>query len=390
MPKSKRQLKVVFDTSVLYTKSAAYLLSQDARKLIENNRSHADLTIEWYLPESVRHERQFQMNAAGRDLLPDVRKLEILLGHNLGITDEFVTDRVNTVVESQLKELDLIVLSPDASRVKWNELMLSAAYRKPPFEEDKGFRDALAMEAFDQLVADSPKAPSTCLLVLVSADGLMGSAAVSKWQAVSNVRLVPSLEELQGLISTLVAEVTEDYVEEIRVKSSNVFLDIDTKTGLYYSGKISEKIQAKFAGELRELPDGATSRENGQWWIESPVFNEKKGQIVHWSTRIRVEASAYVMHRSFGTSASRVDLSSNVLPNDYAFIPPQLSTSFILPQSTLYPSSFVGEEKVSETKIKVADGKSVFEILWTVQITTAQNLRKAQIADIKFIETKWE
>lgn len=61
----KSQLKVVFDTNALYVLpkslgSASDLVRQEIVSLITEPK-YPDLDISWYLPEVVRHEREYQM-----------------------------------------------------------------------------------------------------------------------------------------------------------------------------------------------------------------------------------------------------------------------------------------------------------------------------------------
>ncbi len=131
-------------------------------------------------------------------LLPSINKLERLLGHNLNITQHIIEQRVNEAVESQIEELNINILSLDTARVDWNNMMLSAAYRKPPFsqgEKEKGFRDALLAEAFVQLIADSPVTPKICRIALVTNDTLLSDAISEGTKGQSNVRILTSLEE---------------------------------------------------------------------------------------------------------------------------------------------------------------------------------------------------
>ena len=96
MAKSKRakpELKVVFETSALFTKVAYELLSSGVMKLIELNSQHSDLSIKWYLPNIVVDERRYQMEYEAFSLFPYVAKLERLLGHNLNITKDILKTR---------------------------------------------------------------------------------------------------------------------------------------------------------------------------------------------------------------------------------------------------------------------------------------------------------
>lgn len=84
------ELKVVLDSSAIYTSSAYYLLAHDVYDLIQVTTHHADLKVSWYLPDIVRHERQYQILRQSLELLPSLQKLERLLGHNLNITEQII------------------------------------------------------------------------------------------------------------------------------------------------------------------------------------------------------------------------------------------------------------------------------------------------------------
>src|SRR5438105_4325822 len=83
-------LKIVLDTNQLFTGTASDLLQDSLRQVIESSRKHSDIQIEWYLPDMVRWEREFQMAEAAHNLLPALSKLERLLGHGLGINSEIL------------------------------------------------------------------------------------------------------------------------------------------------------------------------------------------------------------------------------------------------------------------------------------------------------------
>jgi hypothetical protein len=66
----KRQLRVVLDTNVLYTGSASDLVRQEIATVIQQTK-YADLEVVWYLPDIVRHERQYQMQKRALELQPE-------------------------------------------------------------------------------------------------------------------------------------------------------------------------------------------------------------------------------------------------------------------------------------------------------------------------------
>jgi hypothetical protein len=118
-----RQLRVVFDTNALYTGSASDLVQQEAANLIKQS-AFPDLQIQWYLPEIVRHERQYQMQKRALELLPAIARVERLLGHNLAITQEILISSVEKAVCQRQEELGLLSLGLDYGKVEWQRVIL--------------------------------------------------------------------------------------------------------------------------------------------------------------------------------------------------------------------------------------------------------------------------
>ncbi len=124
--KTKRapELKVVFDSSALYTGTASDLMNGEVVQLIRDHSNHPDLTLTWCLPEIVMHERRFQMRRRGLDLLPSIEKLEKLLGHNLNVSESIIEMRVKETIERQIQEHSLNLVQLAVNEVDWARLML--------------------------------------------------------------------------------------------------------------------------------------------------------------------------------------------------------------------------------------------------------------------------
>jgi hypothetical protein len=117
----KSQLRVVFDTNALYLTptslgSASDLLRQEIADLIADSK-YPDLDILWYLPEVVRHERQYRMQTEALKLRPAINKIERLLGHNLALTDQILLDHVKTKIDERKDQLGLQELALDHGHV---------------------------------------------------------------------------------------------------------------------------------------------------------------------------------------------------------------------------------------------------------------------------------
>ena len=411
MAKSKRakpELKVVFETSALFTKVAYELLSSGVKKLIELNSQHSDLSIKWYLPSIVVKERQYQMQCEAFSLFPSVIKLERLLGHNLNITEDILKSRVNEAIEKQVSKLGISTLDIDTSQVDWKSLISRAVYRLPPFEpgdKEKGFRDSLIAETFLQLVSQSPTTPSVCRLAIVTNDNLLSDYLKSCTKKAKNVRVLSAVGELESLINTLVSKVAEKFIADIKEKVSNYFFEKENEASLFCKENIRDKIRESYGKELNSVPKADLQREDGTWWINEPVFVKKIRQRTFWMTLISIEAKLFKYEstppQTFITSDLTSGLGSSVLPTtpkvDFSDLATVLGSG-VLPTTPKVDFSdlatVLGSGVLPTTptmkKINVATGRTSFEVHWSVNITPKKKFTHPHIEEIKFIDTKWE
>lgn len=385
------ELKVAFDTNVLYTGSANDLMKQEVADLIRANSHHADLKTTWYLPEIVRHERQYQMLSRAKEFLPSIQKLERLLGHNLNITEEIISRRVNDTIEEQFSELGIQLLSLRTGEVDWARLSLDSAYRRPPFstaEGEKGFRDALIAESVLQLVADSPVTPKVCRIAVVTEDELLGGFLRAKTADHSNVRILANLEELKGLITTLVSEVSEEFVTSIASAAKSYFFEPNQADSLIRREKIREQIQERFQKQLSEMPESANRRQNGKWYVFAPRFVKKVRQRVHWGSRIEVEAKAYKTEAESPWFAALRALQAYQTWQGTTQ-PEQQQIAAPITQPTLVSSGQVPLSSEPRERL-IAQGRTAFLVIWSVSITTTRKFASPRIEQIEYLKTTWE
>lgn len=361
------RLCVAFDTNVLFTDAAHHLLRRDVKDLIEANSNHLDLSVEWYLPSVVVAEREYQMQSRALNLYKQVQKLDRLLGHQ-STTQEIILARIRSVIEEQINELKIDRLEVDTNDVKWQDMIDASAYRRPPFdpgENEKGFRDAIVAEAFMQLVSRSPSTPRQCRLAFVSDDDLLRLHIEQRTSTNQNVRVLESINDLEGLINTLVSEVPEAKVAEWREKALKYFFVKADESTLYYKKDIGSILAGAYAAELAETPIGQYDRKNGTWFINAPVFSRKERQRIHWTTKITVEAKLFNAPLGFAPGLLGMPFSDDG-PSPILAIPTQ-------------------------SREKAGTGKSIIELHWSVSISPQQErLSSPKIEGHEFIETTWE
>jgi hypothetical protein len=391
MKKKKLILKVLFDTNIIYTGSASDLLRKGISDLIKSHDGHHDITIGWYLPEIVLKERLFQMNKKGSELLVPIQKLEKLLGHNLNITKEIIGSRIDETIKKQLQENGIEVVKIDTNKVDWENLINNAVSRKVPFEDnekEKGFRDALILECLKQLILDSPSSKTVCRIAFITNDGPLNEAASPLLDAHSNLYIYPDVDAFVSLINILDSEITEDLINKISLECDKLFFEKDSTSGLYYTADVGKQITEKFSRQLNSKPIGADSRENGTWWISKPGFEKKNKQTVTWKSIISVDFVTYkttinVTPSSFGTLSSISKSSSGLGGALSSGLASSLGSGLLSSLSSLGNQN---SPQVTTSKDQVSVGKTRFEVIWSVTLTTDNKLKNPKIEVINYLD----
>jgi hypothetical protein len=262
--------------------------------------------------------------------------------------------------------------------------------RVPPFqpgETEKGFRDAMVLESFLQLVADSPRNPAVCRVALVTKDERLTAAAVSRISEYGNAEVLDGLDDLRNLINTLVSTVDEEFVKELREKAQKVFFIPKDDDTFYYREKVGNQIREKFSKDLEALPQGTDSRQAGKVLIGSPQFIRKERQRVHWVTTIEFHSSFYkqVEPPSANTliTGTGTDYITRGLFQQPSHAPLQAGGE----QPTLWRGLLSGLDK---EKVLVKNGHADFTVAWSTTLDKNKRLTRAQIDNIAFAGMVWE
>jgi len=293
----------------------------------------------------------------------------------------------------------------DASIVDWPRVVRDAAYRVPPFqkgEKEKGFRDAVILESFLQLVHASPRTPRFCRVILVTDDGALRDAAKARTTGAKNVRILTNVGELKGLINTLGARIDEAFVRNIEDAAGKYFFDKENDNSLYYRERISERIRERFSKELALLPAGMDGKEPQTTWITPPRFSKKEGQRVYWVSRISFEYKPYRFETKLQTPPLTALGSQQLFATQTAFPPPTGYSGFN-PQAALSPVDYMsllssqpsgtnvaGTTAATREKIYGKNGQIIFDVTWSATVTThRRNFSSPRIESIDFVEAAW-
>lgn len=408
---TKIELNIVFDTNALHTVASHDLLNAKTKKLIETHTNYTDITINWYLPDVVVLERQFQMYEAGRKLLPNIEKMELLLGHKLNINDDILKSRVELSIKSQIENYKINRMLLNTEKIDWQKIIQSSTSRMPPFEnndKEKGFRDAIILETFAQIVEISLQNSKKCKNILITGDRMLTVATNDRFKKPNNIKICESIEKCEEFINLLKNEVTEEYIKLIEDKISSYFYNNQSNSGFFIENEIRKQIESKFQKELKQLYPTSTIREAGDLYISEPTFNHKEGQKYYWTTEITIEGYCYkkvevnkqdddnfitilnsLNSRAIDDTSRSIDHSGSIL-RDY-------QNTFLASHSLLNENFSENinrrlipiPKKYIEQKVKVAKCNSYFEIDWSIVIKTNHVFGMSQLEQIRFVEHQW-
>jgi len=132
--KAPLKIHIVLDTNIVFTDAAEHLLSLEAKNLIAEASKSEGVEITWYLPRVVRVERRYQMIDRATKLMPSLAKLEALLGHKLGISEEIIHQRVDAAITEQMTVSGLVELGLDESKEWYATYTTTGKLTKPTLE----------------------------------------------------------------------------------------------------------------------------------------------------------------------------------------------------------------------------------------------------------------
>ncbi len=300
------KLKIVLDTNTIYSPSEGEFFAHRMKALVKSPRPHSTLSLEWYLPDIVLREREYQLRLKALDLQAKIKKLERYIGRSVDITPSQVRDSLRTELRRQSDELGFQIVPLSANQVAWDKLIEDSLDRNPPFqggsadteketEKEKGFRDALILETFLQFVSDPKNKGETVILVFVIYDKLLRETTQSKLKQMKNVRVLQSIDELGGLINTLAdSQIREEFIARIKPKVEKFFFNSEDPRTIESVRKLIQEISTQFASELESHPPIITRRVNkSPWTIYPPTFLKKEGDRYYWTTQIVVNAEGF-------------------------------------------------------------------------------------------------
>lgn len=377
------KLIVVFDTNVLFTQIASDLVRNDVQRIVSENSAHPDLKISWYLPEVVIGERKYQMLEKAKELLPNMQKLERLLGHNLGVGEDTLELHVDKAIRNSIDQYKFLTASLDTSAVDWSNLIYRSISRDPPFEpgeKEKGFRDSIIANSVAQLHGSFPKTPSVCRVALVSEDQRLREYVAELVDGANNVRILKSLDELESLINTLVSTIPEEFAAELVKKAYKIFFEKGNERTFYYKEKIGEKISERYANELSDTIIPGHLRSGGTWWISEPIFIKKERQRIHWVSPVEPEFEIYHYEEGVENQNPLAGLANAISPQtpnkgEVVSMPPPSLAQLGLTRGLL--GSALSQKKVVDLK-----GREKFEVHWSANLSQAQNLTSLKLENI--------
>jgi hypothetical protein len=356
------------------------------------------------------------MQVEAEKLSPYVDRLERLLGYGLQVDSDVIKMKIDAAIERDMDRFGLQLAQLDTVRVDLRTLADAAINRTPPFDPgpvEKGFRDALILETVAQIVDDSPSSPASCRVCFLTGDDLLEEAARNRVGDRPNVSVVRDLTSLENFINILVANVTEEFVDEIKGRAKACFFKPEPEYDgtLVAREKVTATASSKFQNELEELPPGASRLKPLGWIIgnNSIQFLGKERQRVFWRTQVWRNVEAY-RTETIATAAYAFDDQTIPGASTALRLSPSLEKVTLIPSdwlasATSSPAPSLGSAATNPVdylsgsslpsappktrEVLMLTGRQVFNVDWSVTVDVHRHLRGSRVDDVKFVGTEW-
>lgn len=399
----KIKLKVIFDTSIIYSLSETHLLNIKTQDFIKKFNKLEHFELEFILPKMVVDERKFQMIKESKKLKASSKKLESLTNVKITLTDESISDFVSTNISNQIKNKSIKIAKPNLSKIEWKSIVNSSANRFAPFEDvdknEKGFRDAIILETSVQIVNKLLKPSSNYRIVFVSADEVLNSSFSQRTSSHKNedIYIENSLESLEELINTFTSNIDEQVVQKLKDQFVDLFFTEGDKEGLYYSFDVRNKIRTNFKSVLTQDKDFLTTKiEEGTWYISPIAFVSKKSNEIIWKSKIIVKLEASknnylfdnITYPATGITSFGNTQSVNLDPNKFLVTDKVISQRLQISGTPINNDWEVSMPSAKEEKYK--KGEAIFYVFWKVKTNLKFKTSKPEFIKVEHIETNWE
>jgi hypothetical protein len=394
---TNRTVKIAFDTNQAFVgpeskHCVSALLSKQLTDLITKMKRHANLNVAWYIPEVVKHERQYQMERHVRALEPAAVRLQTLIGNAPDLSQDVLLGKMRGLLEDSIVRNGLNELSLRDESVEWRKLMMDAVYRNDPFEaaSEKGFRDALIVETFLQLVEASQKQPYLRIFLL-TADIRMTKAIVPRIEAFQHVKIVASVQELRGELTALEYDIDEATLTKWGFQAYRLFNECKC---------VFDRVPSLAAdlGHMGDLPPATQFRHNdSDWQVAPPEFMEKSATSIRWYSEvfIVVQAGIYMgrMQSAYPPPYPPAYPSPYPPANRNASMYSPLSPDYLYGSnfgSGLYGSNAFGYSTYDITPdapqpVNVFSGRDVYGVEWKADFDAEENLTNPSILSVKHV-----
>jgi hypothetical protein len=374
-PRAKIAVRVVLDTTAIYSEKAGQTLSGHATRAFSKTDEYPQLDIEWCLPVMVVHERQVQIVQQCVDWKEQGgEQLRKALSLTIDLSEESIKRGAMARLDADVQKYGLQVLKPACDRIAWESIVQDAAERNAPFsagKEEKGFRDRVIGETFLQAIAEPS---SDRRFVLITNDAGLGDWVRARIAGRADVLVLADFEQLLAFLTALATQQDEARAISLQVSAAERFYRPDDSKSLFDEWNLSRELGTRSPPELLIAPPG-TNRRQEEFSIASPEYiKHERHNRIHWLSRVTVEVTyfefgIFTPHQSLKVPG----LLSPMLPQPSSgttIVAP--STSSAIPPASLPSSGWspafslgFGEQAQSFYQKVIRKGTCEFKVGWS-------------------------
>lgn len=282
---TQRQFVLIPDTNIVRTpEDSLRLFNKDFLDFWTHIASCYSVTLQlpYIVLEEIREQKAYAALKRAKEGVASLQHLWAITGRGIAVTiDEIdsVRESLTSLLTSQFAELpgDREFILVPYRDISLEELAKAAVKRMPPFEKDKGFKDALILETVKKAITDN----SSRDVALVSQDGALRAAGYNLRQRNKNVGVYASFEEFKTFIQVAATKYPAELLHAVTRRAAERFFKPGDESTLWFQFHIEQR--------LERLLDESAVKTHGAAWILTSVNGIRNAMAV------RQRPSAYTV-----------------------------------------------------------------------------------------------
>lgn len=238
---------VVIDTNVVAPDYCDTFISARCLQTIRQYQWSGAISLRWYVPEMVCHERENQLRQLLRGQIEKSQGAARMLKVDHSFSPTNIEVAIKEHIDDELHSHGIRRIQCDSEKVDWPGLMRAAALREPPFlsgDGEKGFKDRIILETVSQF-QEQMNLTHTGFICFISGDKILRDSVMSLIES-PRLAVHESLEAFRSWINAKEAELEPTLISMLPPLAKSYFYVANDTSTLWYTENCEAHIKEQY------------------------------------------------------------------------------------------------------------------------------------------------